>query len=94
VEPEVAQRRAEILTQQQAEIATQLQNERIGHEIAVMVEEYDPYTDSYTGRSGADAPEIDNYVTFTSARNLQAGDVVNVEIFGVREDGLLGRAKP
>lgn len=94
VEPEVAQRRAEILMQQQAEIAAQLQNERIGHEIAVMVEEYDPYTDSYTGRSSADTPEIDNYVTFTSARNLQAGDVTNVEIFGVREDGLLGRAKP
>ena len=92
VEPETAQSRAEILTQQQAEIALQWREETVGQAFGVMVDEYDPYTDSFTGRGDADAPEIDGMVVFTAEENLQAGDIVEVEIFGVREDSLLGRA--
>ena len=92
VEPEVAQSRAQILTQQQAEIVLQMQQEAVGRELGVLVDEYDPYTDSFTGRGEADAPEIDGTVMFTSWENLQAGDVAQVEIFDVREDSLVGRA--
>ena len=91
VDPETAQRRAEILTQQQADIAEQQQREAVGRVLAVMVEAYDPYTDSYLGRGAADAPEIDGFVTFTGALTLQAGDIAMVEIVGLREDSLLGR---
>ena len=35
---------------------------------------------SYIGRSRYDAPEIDNSVIFTSARDLEPGDIVNVYI--------------
>ena len=92
VEPEIAQSRAEILTQQQAEIALQLQEEAAGKAFEVMVDEYDPYTDSFIGRGDADAPEIDGTVVFTAWENLQAGNVAQVEIFDVREDSLVGRA--
>jgi len=92
VEPEIAQSRAEILTQQQAEIAMRLQQEAVGQVIDVIVDEYDPYTDSFTGRDEANAPEIDGAVVFTSGVNLQAGDAAAVEIFDVREDSLIGRA--
>jgi len=92
VEPEVAQARAEILTQQQAEIAMRLQQEAVGQELEVLVDEYDPYTDSFTGRGEADAPEIDGTVMFTAWENLQAGEMAKVEIIGVREDSLVGRA--
>jgi len=91
VEPEIAQSRAQILTQQQAEIALQLQQEAVGRTLAVMVDEYDTYTDSFIGRGEADAPEIDGTVVFTCAENLQAGDVAEVEIFDAREDSLVGR---
>ena len=92
VDGQIAQKRAEILTQQQAEIARQLQQAQIGKILEVMVEEYDPYTDSFVGRSGCDAPEIDGFVTFTSKKNLLAGDIARVEIFDVRDDALLGKA--
>jgi len=92
VEPEVAQLRAEILTQQQAEIVLQLQQEAVGREIDVVVDVYEPYTDSFFGRGDADAPEIDNVVVFTSWENLHAGDMAKVEIFDLREDALVGRA--
>ncbi|MCL1951585.1 MAG: radical SAM protein, partial [Oscillospiraceae bacterium] len=92
VEPEIAQQRASILTQQQAEIAMQLQEEAIGRELDVIVDEYDPYTDSFLGRGEADAPEIDGMVIFTAQENLQAGDVARVEVFDVQEDSLVGRA--
>jgi len=92
VEPEIAQARAEILTQQQADIVLQLQQEAVGRELDVIVDEYDPYTDSFTGRGEADAPEIDGAVVFTSWENLQAGDTARVEIIDAREDSLVGRA--
>jgi len=92
VEPEVAQARAEILTQQQAEIVLQLQQEAVGREIDVIVDVYDPYTDSFIGRGEADAPEIDGMVVFTAWENLQAGDAARVEIVDVKEDCLVGRA--
>jgi len=91
VEPEVAQARAEILTQQQAEIALQLQQEAVGREFDVIVDVYDPYTDSFIGHGEADAPEIDGTVLFTAWENLQAGEMARVEIFDVQEDSLVGR---
>ena len=91
VEPEIAQERASILTQQQAEIAMQSQEEMIGQVLEVMVDEYEPYTDSFIGRGEADAPEIDNVAVFTSRANLQAGDIVRVEILDAKEDVLIGR---
>jgi len=92
VEPEIAQSRAEILTQQQAEIVLQLQREAVGQALDVIVDVYDPYTDSFIGRGEADAPEIDGTVVFTALENLQAGDMAKVEIFDAREDSLVGRA--
>ena len=92
VEPETAQARAEILTQQQADIVLQLQQEAAGQVLGVIVDAYDPYTDSFAGRGEADAPEIDALVVFTADDNLQAGDMAEVEIFDAREDCLLGRA--
>ena len=91
VEPETAQQRVEILTQQQAAIALQLMQESVGQTLEVMVQEYDTYTDSYIGRSTADAPEIDGLVLFTGREHLHAGDVAQVEILGTKEDWLVGK---
>jgi len=55
------------------------------------VEHYDMYTDSYIGRSTADAPEIDGFVVFTGKQNLKAGDLVRVKILNTKEDALLGQ---
>ena len=92
IEPETAQERASILTQQQARIAMQSQEEAPGRVFEVIVDEYEPYTDSFFGRGEADAPEIDGMIVFTAKAHLQAGDMVRVEIFDAKEDVLLGRA--
>jgi len=92
IEPETAQERASILTQQQAGIVARLRQEAVGQALGVIVDEYEPYTDSFFGRGEADAPEIDGAVVFTSQVNLHAGDMARVEIFDAKEDVVLGRA--
>jgi len=92
VDADIAQERASILTQQQAEIALQLQQEAIGQVLEVVVDEYEPYTDSFIGRGPGDAPEIDSMIVFTAGGHFQAGDLARVEVFDAKEDVLVGRA--
>ncbi|MDR3314160.1 MAG: 30S ribosomal protein S12 methylthiotransferase RimO [Oscillospiraceae bacterium] len=92
VDPETAARRADILMEQQNAIAEAAGRAKIGQTIEVVVEDYDGYTDSYTGRSAQDAPEIDSLVYFTSPVQLEDGDFAQVKIFGVKEYDLLGEA--
>ena len=92
VDSATARRRADILTQQQAGIAEARKAERVGQTLAAIVEDYDPYTDSYLGRAACDAPEIDGGIVFVSRRDLENGDIVRIKVRGVREDELLGEA--
>ncbi len=92
VEPGAAARRADILMEQQNSIALENAEAKIGQTIEVVVEDYDGYTDSYTGRSAQDAPEIDGLVYFTSPLQLEDGEFAKVKIFGMKEYDLLGEA--
>ena len=56
VEESVKARRGEIIMQDQLEIVSLKNNERIGKTYKVLVEDYDSYSDSYTGRTYMDAP--------------------------------------
>ena len=47
-------------------------------------------TDSYTGRTWMDAPEIDGTVRFTCGYALEDGDFVDVEVFDVSDYDLIG----
>ena len=92
VEDDVKMRRGEIIMQDQLSIVEDKNNQKIGKVYKTVVEEYDGYSDSYTGRTYMDAPEIDGLVRFTSADDLEIGDFVNVKIFDVEEYDLLGEA--
>ena len=48
----------------------------IGKTFDVLVEGYDPYTDSYYGRTYMDAPDIDNNVILTSGYRIDDADIV------------------
>ena len=74
----------------QLEISLELNREKIGKTLKVLVEEKDE-DGSYIGRSEFDAPEIDNSVLFTSDRKLKAGDMVNVLIEDAFDYDLVGR---
>lgn len=92
VDPEVAAERAEVIMNQQYTIAEKKLDECIGKTLDVLVEGYDPYTDSYYGRTYMDAPDIDNNVILTSGYRIDDGDIVPVEIFDKDEYSLIGEA--
>ena len=91
VDDDVKARRAEVIMQDQYEIMSEKNNEMIGKTLRVLTESYDDYTDSYSGRSYMDAPDIDGKIIFTSPDFIKEGDFVDVEILGTNEYDLLGR---
>lgn len=54
----------------------------VGLDLDVLVERYDIETDSWTGRSHREAPEIDGEIGFDARRPLSVGDYVSVRITG------------
>lgn len=93
VEDDVKTRRGEVIMQDQYSIMEEKNNEKIGKTYKVVVEDYDGYSDSYTGRTYMDAPEIDGLVKFTSHKDLDIGDFVDVEIFDIEDYDLIGETK-
>lgn len=91
VDNETKLRRGEIIMQDQLEIVTLKNNERIGKTYRVLVESYDSYSDSYSGRTYMDAPEIDGTVSFTTNKNYEVGDFAEVVIIGVNDYDLIGK---
>lgn len=92
IDPEVAASRAEAIMTQQYTISEEKLDACIGKTFDVLVEGYDPYTDSYYGRTYMDAPDIDNNVILTSGYRIDDGDIVPVEIFDKDEYALIGEA--
>lgn len=93
VDDDVKNRRGEIIMQDQYSIMEEKNNEKIGKIYKVIVEDYDGYSDSYTGRTYMDAPEIDGLVKFTSPDDLDIGSFVDVEIFDIEDYDLIGETK-
>ena len=77
---------------QQYTISEEKLQECIGKTYDVLVEGYDPYLDSYYGRTYMDSPDIDNNIVFTSGYRIDDGDIVPVEIFDKDEYALIGEA--
>ncbi|MBQ7638349.1 MAG: 30S ribosomal protein S12 methylthiotransferase RimO [Clostridia bacterium] len=92
IDPELAAHRGEVLMEQQYGIFTEKQEALIGKTVECVVEDYDGYSDSYSGRTWMDAPEIDSEIRFISSKELDTGDFVRVRITGVNEYDLLGKA--
>ncbi len=91
VEEDVKVRRGEIIMQDQLEIVTLKNQGRIGKTYRVIVEDYDSYSDSYSGRTYMDAPEIDGAISFTTDKNYENGDFADVVIIGVNDYDLIGK---
>lgn len=91
VEEDVKLRRGEIIMQDQLEIVTLKNEEKIGKVYKVIVEDYDGYSDSYKGRTYMDAPEIDGNIVFTTSGGYEVGEFAEVEVIGVNDYDLIGR---
>lgn len=85
--------RQEIIMNDQYDIVLDKHNRYIGKSFEVLVEGYDAYSDSYTGRTYMDAPEIDCVVKFTTSDNYSEGDFCTVTIINTDEYDLIGEAE-
>lgn len=83
--------RCDILMNDQYSINEAKNLEKAGSVYRVLIEGYDGYSDSYSGRSYMDAPEIDTKIIFTSDKPHEEGEFVDVEILGISEYDLLGK---
>ncbi len=86
-------KRQDIIMNDQYSIVQDKHNRLIGKSFEVLIESYDAYTDSYTGRSYMDAPEIDCCVKFTCSYPLAEGEFCTVKIFDIDEYDLIGEVE-
>ncbi len=91
IDDETKLRRGEIIMGDQLEIVNLKNHEKIGNTYRVIVEDYDGYSDSYSGRTYMDAPEIDGKIIFTTDKEYNEGDFVDVEVIGMNEYDLIGK---
>ncbi len=91
VDDKVKNHRGEIIMNDQLEIVNLKNEEKVGKIYRVLVEDYDGYSDSYSGRTYMDAPEIDGKINFTSSHDYNPGDFVDVEVIGVNDYDLVGK---
>lgn len=81
IDEEIKNRRAEIITEQEALIIDSWCESQIGKDIDVLVDGFDRYAECFFGRSAFDAPEVDPNVFFTApGRKPRPGEIVRVHI--------------
>ncbi len=90
IDEDIKQSRMDILMQQQMEISSQLNNEKIGRVVQAIAEGYDEENFCYVGRSFADTPEVDGSAYIYSSEELNAGDIVNIKIIDAHEYDITG----
>lgn len=92
LDPEVREERAQIINERQNAILDEINDSLIGKTLDTIVEGYDPYTDTYYGRTYMDAPEIDTLIYFTCGYELNDGDIVKVGVMNSVDSELTGEA--
>ena len=90
VDPDVAQRRVELVVDLQSRVMDAFNEERLGTVVEVLCEGFDQNDGCYVGRSYADSVEIDGRVLFTAAGLVPAGEFVYVRITGMSDGDLTG----
>lgn len=92
IDEQTKQDRYDLVMQTQLEIVDAYNEAQIGKTVEVMVEGFDPVSEAFYGRSGADAPDIDGKIYFTMQKpaRLKAGSLVKVEITDVLDYDLVG----
>lgn len=92
IDPKVRMHRADLIMEEQMDIAFELGKSLVGKKLEVLVEGYDDGQQMYVGRSYMDAPDIDTKTSFITEReDVQPGDFVWVEILDSVGYDLIGR---
>jgi ribosomal protein S12 methylthiotransferase len=90
VPEEMKQERYERVMALSARISAEKLDSKIGKTLDVLIDSVDAETGGATGRSKADAPEIDGEVHLRDAGHLSAGDIVGVHVEDSDEHDLFG----
>ena len=91
LDDEVKRHRADLIMEQQMDIAFAWGKSMAGKTLEVLVEGYDLEQQMYVGRSYMDAPDIDTKTSFLSQNQWNPGDFVQVEIVDSVGYDLIGR---
>ena len=87
---EIAQRRADLISELQSKVMDDYNDACIGQVMQVLCEGYDPDEESYFGRTFADSPDVDGKVWFTASRHVRTGTFADVRIVDCFEGELVG----
>lgn len=90
VRQQTKEKRRDAIMALQCAISLEHNQAKVGQVMEVLVEGQDE-DGSYIGRTKYDAPDVDNGVLFTSSRQLEPGDFVQVEIIDAFDYDLVGR---
>jgi ribosomal protein S12 methylthiotransferase len=90
VDPEVAQRRVELVVDLQSRIMDEINENRLGETLEVLCEGFDQEMGCFVGRSYADSVDIDGKVYFTAAGDVTPGTFVQVHITDTVDGDLMG----
>ena len=92
IDPEIRQHRADILMEQQMQIAAELCIRRIGKTEEAVLEGYDPEFGGWYGRTAADAPDVDGRIWLpeTAQGDFSCGQYVTVRITDAADYDLIG----
>ncbi len=92
IDEQTKQDRYDIIMSEQLYISARKNEAKVGKEIRVLCEGYDPVSETYFGRSEADAPDVDGKVFFTSKEKRSEGEFVTVKINEALDYDLVGCA--
>ncbi len=92
IDEDVKNDRLDVLMSIQLEISAELQEEKVGDILTVLVEGYDPVAEACYGRSDFDAPEIDGKVFIPGKKKYEPGSFIKVKITDSMDYDLIGEA--
>ena len=92
IDDAVKQERLDKLMTLQQKISLELNREKIGKVLDVLVEGYDEENFLFYGRSRGDSIEVDATVYFGTENEVSAGDIIKVKILAADEYDLTGQA--
>ena len=92
IDEQTKQDRYDIIMSEQLYISARNNEAKVGKKIRVLCEGYDPVSETYFGRSEADAPDVDGKVFFTSKKKRSEGEFVTVKINEALDYDLVGCA--
>ena len=90
VDPEIAERRVQLVVDLQSRIMDAYNEDRLGTCMEVLCEGFNSEEGCYVGRTYADSVDIDGRVLFTAAGLVPAGTFVNVRITDTADGDLIG----